>query len=376
MAVVGCAQTTYGIHRGESYTEMVFRTVTRALEDAGMEISEIDTICHAGNDLLDGKGISHTEIVGACGGYLKEEVKVEEDGLVAAFYAYVRILSSMYKTALVFGYSKASGTSLDVYSSCLFEPIHLRQLGMNDIIALALQAQAYQNAYGVTEEDAACVVVKNHANGAKNPLVLNRRYTTLHDVLGSPYVSYPLRELDLPPPTDGCCAMVFAESPRARKGAHPPVWILGVGNAVEAYPLGHRDPLCNHAVQAAAHRAYRMSGISDPSRVLDLIELSEPSSYHELILYESLGLAEKGKGKALLEQGTVFPDGSLPVNLSGGSLAANPLVASGLVRLAEVYLQLSGRAGIYQLPDPVLGLAHGHSGICMQSNTIFILERD
>ncbi|MDY6796500.1 MAG: hypothetical protein SWK76_14670 [Actinomycetota bacterium] len=64
---------------------------------------------------------------------------------------------------------------------------------------------------------------------------------------------------------------------------------------------------------------------------------------------------------------------TLPVNPSGGALAANPVVARGLARLAEGYLQLSGQAGVRQVAGAKRALVHGTVGLCLQNNVVFVL---
>src|SRR4030042_1468202 len=84
--------------------------------------------------------------------------------------------------------------------------------------------------------------------------------------------------------------------------------------------------------------------ITRPLEELDVAEVHEVTSYHELMAYEALGLAEAGKGGRLVEEGVTEREGKLPANLSGGSLSTNLLGASGLARAAEAGLQLRGEA--------------------------------
>ena len=71
--------------------------------------------------------------------------------------------------------------------------------------------------------------------------------------------------------------------------------------------------------------------------------------------------------------GLTAPDGALPVNPSGGTLSANVLMAAGLARLAEAYLQLAGRAGDRQVEGAKKALVHATSGLCFQSNLVYVL---
>ncbi|MBW1789881.1 MAG: hypothetical protein JRK53_25245 [Deltaproteobacteria bacterium] len=118
-----------------------------------------------------------------------------------------------------------------------------------------------------------------------------------------------------------------------------------------------------------------MAGITNPRKELDVVELTEPYAFQELLWCEELGLCGKGEGGKLIESGATQMDGDIPVNPSGGTLALNPYVSRGMYRLAEVVLQIKGEAGEHQLDRKVkTGLAHGTLGFCGQSQAVAIME--
>jgi acetyl-CoA C-acetyltransferase len=55
-------------------------------------------------------------------------------------------------------------------------------------------------------------------------------------------------------------------------------------------------------------------------------------------------------------------DGDIPVNPSGGCMGANPIGATGLIRLAEAARQVTGKAGDYQVPDAKNALVQAGGG--------------
>ena len=63
------------------------------------------------------------------------------------------------------------------------------------------------------------------------------------------------------------------------------------------------------------------------------------------------------------------------LNPSGGALPADPVMATGLVRLAEAFIQLSGRGGDKQLENASTAIVHGAGGVGMQNNCVAVLER-
>ena len=118
----------------------------------------------------------------------------------------------------------------------------------------------------------------------------------MEDVLASPPVAYPLKALDCPPESVGGVAIILAAEEVVRRITDRPVWIRGIGWAIESYELGNRDLAQMPSVTAAAQQAYQMAGITRPLEELDLAEVHEATSFHELMAYEALGFAEAGQG--------------------------------------------------------------------------------
>jgi acetyl-CoA C-acetyltransferase len=110
-------------------------------------------------------------------------------------------------------------------------------------------------------------------------------------------------------------------------------------------------------------------------RELDVVELYDAYSYMEPLWYEGLRLAAKGKGIELLRSGATEMGGDIPVNPSGGTMSAHPVLVAGLVRLIEATLQVRGDAGMRQVPGAKTALAHGINGPCGQSHAVFVVGK-
>jgi len=86
-------------------------------------------------------------------------------------------------------------------------------------------------------------------------------------------------------------------------------------------------------------------------------------SITELLIYEDLQFAPRGKGKYYLEEGRFDREGDVAFNIDGGlKCFGHPIGASGLRMLYEVYKQLQGKAGPRQRKNPKLGLTHNLGG--------------
>jgi acetyl-CoA C-acetyltransferase len=230
------------------------------------------------------------------------------------------------------------------------------------------------NKWGITEEQAAKVTVKNRSNAVHNEKAHLRSKVKMDEVLQSGYVSSPLRKLNLPPHSDGACAIVLTTEEKAKKSGRPIAWIKGIGWANDTYYMGDKNLWRLSSLAAAAKRAYAMSGIQNPLKEIDVAEVYDVTSFHELMEYEALGFCKEGDGGKLIDSGATSIDGELPVNPSGGMLSSNPYTAVGLFRVAEAALQVSGQAEGRQVPGAKVALAHGMSGICGQSNCVVILS--
>ena len=374
IAVVGVGQTKYERGKTKNFAELVYEVTRKALDDAGMELSDIDNVVTTTNDFFDGRTIACMPIAEAAGSYGRDATNVEGDGTLSAFYGLMRTLSGVYGTTMVTTHCKVSEGSPRKIFNQAFDPIYDRLLGMDAISSSALQARAYMHRYGITEEQCAKVSVKNHGNARNNPYAHVALDITVEDVMKSPMLADPIKRLDTSPISDGACAIILATEEKAKKAAKKPVWIRGVAHCTDAYRLGERDLTHSLALETAAKKAYRMAGIADPLREIDVAEVYDAFSYMELMWYEGLGFCGQGEGGRLIDGGETQMGGKLPVNPSGGVLSAHSVQVAGLARIAEAVLQLRGEAGRRQVPGAKMALAHGVTGICAQTHCVWVLS--
>jgi acetyl-CoA C-acetyltransferase len=376
IAIVGVAQTKYERRKkGEIFYDMVYEMTAKAMEDAGYTLDDIDNVITVSNDFWDGRTISCMAVQEAAGAHDKNVSTVEGDGAFGAFYGAMRVLGG-FKTTLVVTHSKGSEGDPKVITNAMFDPVYHRALGLDAISSSALQAQAYMEKYGITEEQCAMVSVKNHGNAKNNPYAQLPMDITVEDVMQSRKIADPLKLLDCSPVSDGAAAIIIADKDSAKKAKTKPVWIKGIAHCSDAYFLGDRDLTDPRALKDAAARAYAMAGITKPRDEIDVVELYDAFSYMEPLWLEGMGFCEPGTGGRMIERGISVKDGSLPVNPSGGVLSAHPVLTAGLARIIESTLQLRGEAGERQVPDAGTALAHGINGPCGQSHCVWILGRE
>lgn len=380
VGIVAVAQIKYEEAKPHLHLhDLAYEPVRAILDETGLKFTEdgkgIDATIGCCNDYWAGWAISSKLYLDQAGGHLRAEEKVDGDGASAVFYAALSILSGHYDTILVLSFNKESQVNGRLVECQGLEPIYSRPLGIDFVSAAALQARIYMSRYGITEDQASLVVIKNRRNAKSNPIVQFGRDLTVKDILASPMLSSPLRELDVKPQCDGACALILANEEKTRRWTSKPVWIEGMGSCYDSHYLGDRDLSESRSLVAAAQQAYKMSGIIDPRRQIDVVELSEHTSYQELIWSEGLGLCEKGGGGRLIESGDSQLKGQIPINPSGGLLAGVPVVVAGMNRVIEAAIQLRGEAGEHQVDRAKTALAHGTHGACGQFHQVFILKR-
>jgi acetyl-CoA C-acetyltransferase len=223
-------------------------------------------------------------------------------------------------------------------------------------------AADYMNRYPLTREQLALVAVKNHYNGARNPIAQFQQEITTETVIRSSLVADPLRLFDCSPITDGAAAVILAPLERAREFTDTPVKVLASAQASDTITLhDRRDISTLDGTVAAGTRALEMAGLL--TRDIDLVEVHDCFTIAEICAIEDLGFCKKGEAGKLTEEGVTALHGSLPVNPIGGLKACgHPVGATGIKQVYEIVQQLRGEAGRRQIDGARIGMTHNVGG--------------
>ena len=361
VGVVSSAQTEWrSAWSGAQHIDLISAAVQQALEGSGLRIDDVDFIIDSGSDVLDGRSISNCGFLGAMGAHHKEESRVEDDGLWAALYGVNKIASGAADVGLIIAYAKPSEANVQQFHTTVADPFCQRPVGLDEATANGLIAQAYLHHHRLGEEALAEVTARAWTQALLNPYLGLQDAPGLDQINASPFAAAPLRQAMLARPVDGAVAMVLASERVARRAARVPVWVTGMGASMDSGNFAMREPAFA-ACAAAARRAFAAAGTD--ARSIGLAEVSATSAAAELITLEALGLAEAGRAIDLYRAGS-----PLALNLSGGSLPAWPVFATGLVRLAEAAERMAGGAGNGK------AVVHASSGLGAQSHCVFVVE--
>jgi len=380
VAVVGIGHAGFApIVAGLSYKELMFEAAQRAYFDAGVDPrAEVDSFVCCSEDFLEGTSIFDEYVPDQLGAVQRPVHTVAGDGLLGVATGLMLIRSGVAEVVSVEAHSKASDiVSLGAIEAFALDPVWNRPLGMPATAVAGLDMNAFLERTGLTEEHCATVVAKNRRNALDNPRAAYPADLDVEQVDDSTPVSWPLRELEIAAPADGCVVAVLAGEPRARDLTEAPVWVLGAGwssgaASLESRPWGEAD-----GVALAARMAYRQIGIRDAAEEIDLAEVDDTYAYRELQALEALGLATAQELARLVEEGELEPDGDLPVNVSGGALGSGNLFqANGLARLQECVEQLRGEAGERQVDEIYTAVAQSRLGVPSTTGAVAVLAND
>lgn len=380
VAVVGIGHSGFApITAGLSYKELMFEAAQRAYDDAGVDPrTDIDSFVCCSEDLLEGTSIFDEYVPDQLGALHRPVQTVAGDGLFGVATALMLIGAGAARVVAVEAHSKVSDVlTLGRIERFALDPVLNRPVVPSVLAIAGLDMTAFLERTGLSEEHCAIVAAKNRRNALDNPRAAYPSDLGADEVDDSAPSYWPLRELEIAGPADGCVVVVLAAEELVRDLTEAPAWILGTGwcsgsPTLESRRWGEAD-----TVRAAAERAYAMAGIEDPREQIDLAELDDTYAYKELEHLEALGLVDGEELPQLLADGELEPDGDLPVNVSGGALGqGNLFQANGLVRLQECVEQLRGEAGERQVDEVFTALAQSWPGVPSTSSAVMVLAND
>ena len=384
--LTGWGHSRFGKLTDETLESLIVQVATEAIGNAGIEPGQIDEIYlgqfNSGmmplafpsslalqvSDQL--ANVPSTRVENACA-----------SGSAAFQQGTKSLLAGTAKTVLVIGAEKMTHAGADVVGAALLGADYdmagkASTTGFTGLFAEVAKhyGKRYGDGNGKLGDVLGTIAAKNHRNGVDNP------YAQLRKDLGedfcrtvsdkNPMVADPLRRTDCSPVSDGAAAVVLSVAPSG--GATAPVRLAGFGQANDFFPSERRDPTEFAATRASWQRALAMAGVGLDD--LDFAEVHDCFTIAELLMYEAMGLTERGQGARALEEGWVFKDGRLPVNVSGGLKAkGHPVGATGVSQHVIAAMQLTGTAGAMQLAGPRRAAVQNMGGVGI-ANYVSVLE--
>lgn len=382
--LTGWGHSRFGKLTDETLESLIVQVSTEAITSAGIEPEQIDEIYlgqfNSGMMPLafpsslalqvspDLANVPATRVENACA-----------SGSAAFQQGTKSLLAGTARTVLVIGAEKMTHAGADVVGAGLLGADYdmagkPSTTGFTGLFAEVAKHYGKRYGDGNLGDVLGSIAAKNHLNGVDNP------YAQLRKDLGeefcrtvsdkNPMVADPLRRTDCSPVSDGAAAVVLSTSPS--RGTTAPVRLAGFGHANDFFPAARRDPVAFAATRVSWQRALAMAGVGLDD--VDFAEVHDCFTIAELLMYEAMGLTEPGQGARAIEEGWVYKDGRLPINVSGGLKAkGHPVGATGVSQHVIAAMQLSGTAGDMQLAGPLRAAVQNMGGVGI-ANYVSILE--
>ncbi len=313
-----------------SYREMIFEAAMKAYHESGIEPEMVDTFVCLSEDFNEGVSIFDEYVPDQLGAVLKPVHTICGDGLQGIASLYMQLSTGMFQIGVLEAHSKISNVlTVGYVEEMAMEPLYTRHTGLHPYFLAGLEMKRFLHTRKITEEDCALVVKRFKENAMKNPFSAYPGIISLEDVLNSPPVSTPLKEMDIAQQADGAVVLVLATEDVVKSLKKDAVWIEGISFFTGEPHIDTRDFERATYAELSCSKAFEMAGIRNPLKELDLIEVCDRFSYKALQHIEAIGLFKYGPFVAI--------DSEVPVNLSGGHIGIGSMSeATCLYQLLEV----------------------------------------
>lgn len=219
----------------------------------------------------------------------------------------------------------------------------------------AMSASRHMALYGTSEAQLGQVAVNTREFATLNPEAVMRQPITLEDYLDSPWIVEPLRLLDCCLVTDGGACIIVTTPERAKDLKSKPVNIAGMGQAYTTQKLEKADWWYGPHQGTAISAAYEMAGVGP--RDIKVAELYDNFTISTITWLEHAGFCGVGEGGPFMQTGETAMGGRLPVNTHGGHLSGSH--PEGWLTVIEGVRQVRGDAPGFQVQDADVCLVTG-----------------
>ena len=382
--IIGWGHNKFGRNDTQSTEDMISEVVSEAISHAQVDPKDIDNIVVG----TFNNGFQKQDFHGALPAINCEVLKhvpslrVENacaTGSAAIHTALNSIEAKRSKLNLVVGVEKMTDRSTKEAGDILLGASYRKEEDKIDGGFAGVFAQitdTYFQRYGDQTKYLSKIAAKNHKNGALNP------YAHMQVDLGfdfcnkvsekNPLVAPPLKRSDCSMISDGAAALIIADDELALE-AERSISFKARVQMNDLMPMSKRDKTEFRGAALSWKKA--LSDAKVNLMDLSFVETHDCFTIAELIEYEAMGLTQRGEGYKVLEEGTVYKDGKLPINPSGGLKAkGHPVGATGVSQHVMACMQLVGEAKDMQIKDASLGGIFNMGGSAV-ANYVSILER-
>lgn len=385
--VLGGAQTDFERNwtkEGKGVVALLKEVVTDGLDNAGITFDNIKELnkenrvcCFVGNFIAENYisqghlGALLTEIDEAFYGVPSARYEAAcASGSVALDAAITKIRTGDYDVAVVVGFELMKTVDSKIGGDYLGRAAFYEKEGKG--IAFPFPklfgrlADEYIEKYQLDEKrymDAlAKIAVINYENAKRNPMAQTRKWFMNYEQAchrgteTNAYVGGRLAVSDCSQVTDGAAVVVLVSEKYVKE--HPqykdfPI-VKGYGHRTAPILFSKKMSDNKNSVyvlpwtKQAVDDCYRRAGMTVDD--IDCFETHDCFTSSEYAAISAFGLTEPGKEYEAVESGMIAFGGGKPINPSGGLIGCgHPVGASGTRMFLDLYKQVTGKAGEYQV---------------------------
>lgn len=335
-AIVGVGESRF--YRPGAATETEFQlaciAIKNAAEDAGLDVKEIDGfVSYAGDRntptrLATALGVKATRLGALAwdggGNGVAGSLALADAAVTAGYANYVVCFRSLSQGQ--FGrFGQARPTNRIGGEQALRVPYGLASAAM----MYAMITKRFMHEHGVTEEALMEVSLNSYSNAQRNPRAIRYgRDITREDYLASRWIAEPFRLFDCCQENDGAAAVIITSGERARDLPQKPAYILAAAQGMEyranaggGLGAGYNDPDFPTAhFGVVAEDLWKRAGVGPKD--VQVAQFYENFTGMVVMALCEMGFTTPDEVESWLKAGSIrWPDGSLPINTSGGNLA-------------------------------------------------------
>jgi acetyl-CoA acetyltransferase len=331
-AIVGIGQTKFTKNSGVSELALAVEAVSKAIDDAGLDPSQIDgysTFTLDTNDEVDiaravGTGdATFFSRVGYGGGAAIGIMQHATMALATGAAKYVVCYRALNGRS---GQRYSQGVSGDIVTSDLIHWSWYMPWGlMTPASWVAMFTQRYMYEYGVKAEDLANVALSTRDHAVNNPAAFfYQRPLTMDDYMSARWIAEPLRLYDCCQETDGGVAVVVTTPDRAKDCKQPAALVRSVAQAFatdqEQMTSFYRQDIASlPEMELVGKQIYETAGIG-PNEI-DAAVIYDAFTSIVMWQLEAFGFCGRGEAKDFVKDGNLKEGGRLPTNTHGGQLS-------------------------------------------------------
>jgi len=325
--IAGIGATEFSKNSGRSELQLACEATVDALQDAGLEPSDVDGMVtftqDSNNEIEIARGVGIPALTffsrihhggGAACATVQQAAMAVATGIAEVVVCY-RAFNE--RSGFRFGRTDRVSPGME-YG--WYAPYGL----VTPASWVAMHARRYMHDFNVTSADFGVVSVADRKHAANNPKAwFYERPITLEDHQESDWVVEPLHLLDCCQESDGAVAIVVTSTERAKGLKQKPVSIKAAAQGAwadqESMTSYYRDEINGLPEMGVVGRQlWEQSGLS-PEDIQTAIFYDHFTPF-VLVQMEELGFCKRGEAKDFIAGGAIELGGRLPINTNGGQL--------------------------------------------------------